>query len=672
MGKDYVSRAFDILEELLGDRRIRESATFSTRTYSDQPIIQTGRQLRERMERDREHAEQGVRASASRESAARSRGRSGATRTRGHDKAPRTKDATSQQARLPLDIPAQNVRSQATAPGASARVVTVQPQRIGPVHSPRTDQVAERTSPVPSRYYELRDLAESWGIPSSVSTRGSLSYGSRAANHLFYEQARFMADFEDDYEFSGTFHQYFPTYSSMTLSQLRGYFSWRTKVRAGNVMPAPLSFAFLYVYELLMGVGTAPGEQGLADLLAFKRAFEATGCVDSSSFSAYVTRWAHDYIIYHGLDPALLPRTGDDMRESLHVLLRAEATTLARNKRARKVKGLEDAEDPSDEELFQAISTCSSYEIKGARLYKTNPADVCSVACETFRALVLHCSRRRATDFVEGLFGAPLVEPYTMYASAVFFDPRPHADVVMPFGPLETYECVKGRWRRALLCKVHSRSTELGLIMHAVDQRLRERLDYPYPLKARPVSAYVTKIIDKAIDALLERKAEEERRSIHIDLSRLANIRAAAAMTQEALLTDDERAETPTAEPEEPTLGPTASASPASSHATAATPEPPREHHAEQPAGATSAVGEQVATEAGDGPLSPDEHAVVMALLAGAPLPNDAGGQMMSLVIDSINEKLFDLVGDAVIEYDDDTATLIEDYVEDVREIVGA
>ena len=50
MGKDNVSRAFDILEELLGDRRIRESATFSTRTYSDQPIIQTGRQLRERMD----------------------------------------------------------------------------------------------------------------------------------------------------------------------------------------------------------------------------------------------------------------------------------------------------------------------------------------------------------------------------------------------------------------------------------------------------------------------------------------------------------------------------------------------------------------------------------------------------------------------------------------------
>ena len=36
-----------------------------------------------------------------------------------------------------------------------------------------------------------------------------------------------------------------------------------------------------------------------------------------------------------------------------------------------------------------------------------------------------------------------------------------------------------------------------------------------------------------------------------------------------------------------------------------------------------------------------------------------------------INEKLFDIVGDAVIEFDGDTPVLIEDYEQDVREILG-
>lgn len=35
-----------IIEQLLGDRRIRESATFTSRTFADQPLIERGRDLR--------------------------------------------------------------------------------------------------------------------------------------------------------------------------------------------------------------------------------------------------------------------------------------------------------------------------------------------------------------------------------------------------------------------------------------------------------------------------------------------------------------------------------------------------------------------------------------------------------------------------------------------------
>ena len=43
----------DIIQRLLHDRRMQESVTFSSRTYSDQPIIQTGRQLIEWLDRER-------------------------------------------------------------------------------------------------------------------------------------------------------------------------------------------------------------------------------------------------------------------------------------------------------------------------------------------------------------------------------------------------------------------------------------------------------------------------------------------------------------------------------------------------------------------------------------------------------------------------------------------
>ena len=73
---------------------------------------------------------------------------------------------------------------------------------------------------------------------------GSLFLANEAKNFLL--QARFMADFEDDYDFRGDFSAYYPTYADMTTGQLRGYFSWRTKLRRGVYERAPLSFEFAF------------------------------------------------------------------------------------------------------------------------------------------------------------------------------------------------------------------------------------------------------------------------------------------------------------------------------------------------------------------------------------------------------------------------------------------
>ena len=64
---------------------------------------------------------------------------------------------------------------------------------------------------------------------------------------LFYEQGMLLADVEDDFAFSGSFMCYYPTYQSMSNRQLRGYISWRTKVRRGEVTPVSTSFAYVYI-----------------------------------------------------------------------------------------------------------------------------------------------------------------------------------------------------------------------------------------------------------------------------------------------------------------------------------------------------------------------------------------------------------------------------------------
>ena len=87
----------------------------------------------------------------------------------------------------------------------------------------------------PPELREMRRMAQ-----SKESIRWSES-------RLFYEQARFMEDFEDDRPYEGSVDIYFPTYQRLSEDQLRGYFTWRTRLRKGNYEPVCVSFAYIYI-----------------------------------------------------------------------------------------------------------------------------------------------------------------------------------------------------------------------------------------------------------------------------------------------------------------------------------------------------------------------------------------------------------------------------------------
>ena len=66
--------------------------------------------------------------------------------------------------------------------------------------------------------------------------------------------------------------------------------------------------------------------------------------------------------------------------------------------------------------------------------------------------------------------------------------------------------------------------------------------------------------------------------------------------------------------------------------------------------------------------LDPLELALVRALLAHEPAPpTPPGSPSVEMLVDSANEKLFDLEGDTVLEFGDDGPHVIEDYEEDLR-----
>ena len=71
--------------------------------------------------------------------------------------------------------------------------------------------------------------------------------------------------------------------------------------------------------------------------------------------------------------------------------------------------------------------------------------------------------------------------------------------------------------------------------------------------------------------------------------------------------------------------------------------------------------------------LDPVHRQILLALTENVPIAPylRANYLMPSVAADTINEALFDEIGDNVLECDGDTITLIEDYRDDILQILG-
>lgn len=454
---------------------------------------------------------------------------------------------------------------------------------------------------------------------------------------LFVEQARLMVDYEDNLPFHGEFKSYFPTYEAMSNRELRGYFTWRARVRAGEVEHTSTSFAYVYLYELLNGVGAEPGEAAFRAIESFWQKWRET----DPSMDRYVRPWLVDYVVYHGLDPALaMPYVGAEHDRAVAVLARAEQRALAQPPaRGRRKPHPFGADPKATGALFDALAKLSTYRVKESRLFRDDAPALQEVTCAVFEELARYYRKGRAQGLTESLFGSRHPMPHLMFASAVFYARERHADCVVELGDTCRYLCKNGIWSCDALHDGGSRSAKLGQILRAVDRRLRTALDYPHPLAEHGDPKYIAKIIDREAGDYLAWRTAHAPRHIEIDLSKLSGIRASAAETREALLVDEERAEAP---------GPA--------------PQPEAPKPAPQPE--TSEPDEK---NGGLG-LTSEERELLEALLAGR--PQTTGGA--DLLVDAINEKLFDLLGDTAVEFGPDGAPqLVEDYADDVRAALG-
>lgn len=453
---------------------------------------------------------------------------------------------------------------------------------------------------------------------------------------VFYEQARLLAGYEDDFEFTGTFSHYYPSYEDMSNEQLRGYFAWRTKARQGNVEQGSLSFAYVYLYELINLVGVAGAREGYDAMLAFGSAYRRF----DARFGKHLDAWLDDFVIYYGLDASLL-RTRSFARRgaAFDVLLHHEAH--------------------AEGEIFDALVTLGAYAIVDSPFFIEHEAELRQLVVHAYRAAAQHHAKLK-TALPAKLAGRLKNERLWLFERAVFANPLAIDTAKYQISAHDTVYCRNGAWFRIRYEALERPLPWVTQLLETCECVLRDVYAYPNTLERKLITKYLLRAIEARASELAEETRLREERAVHIDFSQLDHIRAAAEVTCEKLIVDEDLQPSPLKHDAMPERGERAKGSDLLTHFGKEGGSIADEHR-----GKHDQKSEGLS-------LSSDETALLAHLLAGGEIREfeRAHGCIASVLVDSINDKLYDEFADICIDTCTGEPVIIEDYVPELRELL--
>jgi len=508
------------------------------------------------------------------------------------------------------------------AAGETSATQVGQPSPFAATPSQRIEQ--KPPDPIRERFYRMRSLAS--GDPFQRNNAG-----------LFYKQAKFMADFADDYPGYAPLSLYYPCYQFMGYEQLRSYFTWRGKARRGDIQPTDLSYIFLYVYELLACIGADSPSEGPDQLLTLWHACRQR----EPALDRYLPLWIKDYHVYYPLPWGF---TDFINRHDLH--------------RYYPDLFLFDANVKDKLAVWNGLST---YDITKSKFYAAgNEALMRNCFEAVWAGLQGLCAELRVP--VENLFRLHLSARFRWYPfqRALFHGwyRQPDRVVEMPGG--ERFFCSQNAWTAHVLLRDAGRMELAGYLLKKTEACLRETIQHKHRIHAVPTAlAYsLTKagiplpLLDRAIEAAVAGFHRDRNRTVvTVDGKNLERIRKEALGTRDRLFVpEDTSPPVPGGDMGETFPVPVSRQNP----------EPPSRD-------SDGWAGFKEALE----PAQRKVLAIVLRGGAGLRAFADECGIMIEILADGINESAMDHIGDRILETNGGL-TIYDEYRVKVEEMVGS
>ncbi len=462
------------------------------------------------------------------------------------------------------------------------------------------------------------DMTESKIFPRVLEVR-KMMY-SKELDHLSYgakfaKIAKTVEELEDDYP-----SDWYP-YSTVTyescMDDLRAYFTWRTKYRQGKINSIPNSFVLLYVAELINGVGWTDPVKG-QELLS-----SVFDNLDSEKYSNRVLRWLCDFSAYHNLPPSW---------EYMYT----EAEKL--------IIDLLHPEKITSENIIALLNVLTDYDynLEDKKAYQRSPKEYKEVLVRCFRNIILNGISGKDQSS-KSVFVWHNDSWYEMFCTLPFQLAESHGNYTYQLDDLKRYK-FEGNYCTFSVCTLsHKFTSSLQDILYTVESLMRVEVGLR-KTKERllPESEYYQCIVK----AIRDWKVKKNKRVVVIDSNKLESVRQDAQETSQKIMTSEEIDNVPDVQ---------------------------SDVKEEKIVDVVSAETEEVDSPDESSVLDADEAAFLILLIDGLDWQKflKTIRMMPSLIVDSVNDKLFEEFGDTVLEMRDGKPVVIEDYLEDLKRMLG-
>ena len=507
--------------------------------------------------------------------------------------------------------------------------------------------------PIREKFYDMRGLA-----PNDPSSWHNAK--------LFYRQGKLMEDFTDDCDHYEPLRMYSPCYQRLGYDQLRTYFTWRAKVRQGNLIEASPSYVFLHMYELLSGIGSRGPVDGLNKLLALWKAYGES----STIFDSYFPGWLKDYHIYYKL-----PHTFAEFIE-MHGL-RSYFTDLTMF-------------DLNSETTLADWLSVGTYDISKSTFYKSSADNLALFRIAFHKAI--EAMEKKCLDLGKNLqdmfYYRSSTASWLPFDSAVFYPWLKQNDREVRLSSYHVYACSNNKWTTRKATPYKHKDELVGYFVKDLELQLRNILDFKGKLAINTAKLNVAEALIEGMGTSMQELSQlfyNTAKAVHYDLTRIVvtvdkqnveRIREEAEVIQDKLIVEESAPlkesvpavlDTPDISQDDvhdvmyPSVIAVPPVVPTQPPVISDSPQNPLSETETSPWATLKNTLSATELEALKISLENPENIKSFA---------DENGIMLEILADGINEKAMDIMGDNILELSD-TMVIYEDYLSEIEDFLG-